>query len=226
LASSLTEQTGDDPLGAKVLLEIRQTLGDLSKTWKDDQTLAVRAHLVHAGALTKSGDQTAADKLVTEASAKMAELPTFFSADTALEVAAQLQKLGHADKAEGILATCAEMYGDDKTIMDAVAGKTSNSDILNACFQVQGLNSKGIRSYQQQQFPQALELFRQARELQPRNISIALNTAQSLLRLLLIEPATDLQAECQECLKQVSNIPSTDHRYARYEKLCATLAGL
>jgi tetratricopeptide (TPR) repeat protein len=226
LASSLTEQTGDASPGSKVLLEVRQTLGDLSKTWKDDQTLAVRAHLVHAGALAKSGDQTAADKLIAEASAKMADLPTFFSANIALEIATQLQKLGHTDKAEDILATCAEMYGDDKKIMDAIAGQTSNPAILNVCVQVQGLNSKGIRSYQQKQFPQALELFRQARELQPRNISIALNTAQSLLRLLLIEPATELKTECQECLTQVSNIPSTDHRYARYEKLCATVAGL
>lgn len=156
----------------------------------------------------------------------MADLPTFFSAETALEVAAQLQQLGHGDKAEDVLATCAEMYGDDSKIMDAIAVQTSNPDILNAGVQAQALNREGIRAYQQQQFPQALDLFRQARALQPRNISFALNTAQSVLRLLLAEPDPELKTECQECLAQVSNIPPTDHRCARYEKLCNTVAGL
>lgn len=226
LASSLTEQTGDAVPGAKVLLEIRQTLGDLGKTWKDDPKLTVRANLVHAGALVKAGDKITADKLVEQASARMADLPTFFSAETALEVAAQLQQLGHGDKAEDVLATCAEMYGDDSKIMDAIAVQTSNPDILNAGVQAQALNREGIRAYQQQQFPQALDLFRQARALQPRNISFALNTAQSVLRLLLAEPDPELKTECQECLAQVSNIPPTDHRCARYEKLCNTVAGL
>jgi tetratricopeptide (TPR) repeat protein len=226
LASSLTEQAGDGPPGAKVLLEIRQTLGDLSKVWKDDQQLAARANLVHAEALVKSGDKATADKLVDEASSSMASLPTFFSAEVALEVAAQLKHLGRADQAESVLATCAEMFGDDSKVMSSIATQTSNPGILNAGVQAQTLNLEGIRSYQKQQFPQALELFRQARGLQPRNISFALNTAQSLLRLLLAEPAPELKAECQECLAQVSNIPPTDNRYARYEKLGRTVAGL
>ncbi len=226
LASSLNEQTGDAAPGGKVLVEIRQTLDDLGKAWKDDPKLAVRANLVHASALIKSGDKATADKLVADASAKMAALPTFFSAETALEVAAQLEQLGHTESAESVLATCAEMYGDDSKIMDAIASQTSNPDILNAGVQAQALNREGIKAYQQQQFPQALDLFRQARDLQPRNISFALNTSQSLLRALLAEPDPQLKAECEACLAQVNNMPPTDHRHGRYEKLCKTVAGL
>ncbi|MBL4609902.1 MAG: response regulator [Pseudomonadaceae bacterium] len=226
LAASLNEQAGDSAPAPKALLEIRQTLGDLGKTWKDDAQLVARANLLHASALAKTGDQTTADKLVAEASTLMADLPTFFSADVALEVATQLKQLGREEQAEAVLSTCAEMYGDDAKVMDAIAGQTSNPRILNAGVQAQTLNREGIQAYQQQAFPQALELFRQARELQPRNISFALNTAQSLLRLLLSEPSAELKAECQQCLAQVSTIPVTDPRHARYEKLCKTVASL
>lgn len=226
LASSLNEQAGDEAPGPKVLLEIRQTLGDLGKTWKNDPKVTIRGNLVHASAVAKTGDQATADKLVAEASARMAELPTFFTAEIALELAAQMQKLGHGDKAESVLATCAEMYGDDAKVMESIASQTSNPDILNAGLQAQALNREGIKAYQQQQFPQALDLFRQARDLQPRNISFALNTAQSVLRLLLAEPSAELKDECLHCLAQVSNIPAADSRYPRYEKLCKTVAGL
>ncbi|GGC93180.1 tetratricopeptide repeat-containing response regulator [Halopseudomonas salina] len=226
LASSLNEQAGDEAPSPKALLEIRQTLGDLGKAWKDDPKVTIRGNLVHASAVAKTGDQAAADKLVAEASVRMADLPNFFTAQIALEVAAQMQHLGHADKAESVLATCAEMYGDDARIMEAIASQTSNPEILNAGLQAQTLNREGIKAYQQQQFPQALDLFRQARDLQPRNISFALNTAQSVLRLLLAEPSADLKDECLQCLAQVSNIPATDSRYPRYEKLCKTVAGL
>ncbi|WP_339843135.1 response regulator [uncultured Halopseudomonas sp.] len=226
LASSLNDQAGDEAPGPKALLEIRQTLGDLGKTWKDDPKVTIRGNLVHASAVAKTGDQAAADKLVAEASARMAELTTFFTAETALQVAAQMQQLGHGDKAESVLATCAEMYGDDAKIMESIASQTSNPEILNAGIQAQALNREGIKAYQQQQFPQALGLFRQARDLQPRNISFALNTAQSVLRLLLAEPSAELKDECLQCLAQVSNVPATDSRYARYEKLCKTVAGL
>ncbi|MBL4834723.1 MAG: response regulator [Pseudomonas sp.] len=226
LASSLNEQAGESAPGPKALLEIRQTLGDLGKTWKDDAQLVARANLVHASALTKTGDQKTADKLVTEASSLMADLPTFFSADVALEVATQLKQLGHADKAESVLATCAEMYGDDRRVMEAITAQTSNPQILNAGVQAQALNREGIRAYQQQQFPQALDLFRQARDLQPRNISFALNTAQSLLRLLLAKPSAELKDECLQCLAQVNTIPASDPRHARYDKLCKTVASL
>ena len=65
----------------------------------------------------------------------------------------------------------------------------------------------------------ALEAFREALSLQPRNISYALNTAQSLLRLLLTAPDDALLTECRACLAQVRSLPTSDPRHERYRKL-------
>lgn len=226
LAGTLNDQAGDDAPGSKAMIEIRQTLGDLGKSWKDDPGLRVRANLLEASTLKKTGDIGGADKLINAAAEQLAQMDTFFSADKALEVAAQLKKLGRTNIAEEVLGTCAEMYGDDENIMSAISQHTDNPAILQAGTQSQQLNREGIRAYQQKQFPEALALFRQAQALQPRNISYALNTAQSLLRLLLTTPDAELKTECLACLEQVRSMPTTDPRYPRYSKLCSTVQGL
>jgi len=53
-----------------------------------------------------------------------------------------------------------------------------------------------------------------------------LNTAQSLLRLLLTEPTDELREECLACLEQLRSMPSSDHRHERYRKLCERVEAL
>jgi hypothetical protein len=62
-------------------------------------------------------------------------------------------------------------------------------------------------------------VFRKALALQPKNISIALNMAQSLLHGADTRVASAEMEECRKCLKMVGLMPDTDARYARYEKL-------
>lgn len=226
LAASLNEQAGDQAPNPRAVLEIRKTLGDLGKSWKGDANLQVRAQLMEASTLIKTGDQREADKLIQQASTQLGELDTFFSAEVALEVAGQLKALGQEEQARGILHTCAEMYGDDAKVMQSIAEQTDDPAILNGGKAAQELNRQGIRFYQQKQFAEALPLFREAQTLQPRNISFALNTAQSLLRMLLAQPDPELKAQCLDCLDQVRSMPASDARYERYQKLCNTVAGL
>ncbi|KAA0694217.1 response regulator [Halopseudomonas laoshanensis] len=226
LAASLNEQAGDQAPNPRAVLEIRKTLGDLGKSWKGDANLQVRAQLMEASTLIKTGDQREADKLIQQASTQLGELNTFFSAEVALEVAGQLKALGQEEQAKGILHTCAEMYGDDAKVMQSIAEQTDDPAILNGGKAAQELNRQGIRLYQQKQFAEALPLFREAQTLQPRNISFALNTAQSLLRMLLAQPDPELKAQCLDCLDQVRSMPASDARYERYQKLCNTVAGL
>ena len=226
LAGSLQDQAGNAAPSPKAMLEIRQTLGDLSKSWKHDPGMTARADLVQAKSLIKAGKQVEADELVRNAGSKLGKLKTFYTAEAALEVANQLRELGQAEQADTLLSTCAEMYGDDPKVMAGIAAQTSNPAILQAGQQAQERNREGIRLYQQQQYPAALESFRTAQALQPRNISFALNTAQSLLRLLLTEPTDELREECLACLEQLRSMPSSDHRHERYRKLCERVEAL
>src|SRR5690606_5783869 len=234
LATNLTAQAGDGVLGHRVVAEIRQTLGELDKTWRDDPALAIRSRLMHARTLDKSGHAAEARRLAEQVATEVAQLESFFDSDAALQVAAQLRDLGQANAADGVLAISVEMYGDDPAVMAEIAQHTDNAAILTAGSQALEWNRQAILLYQQKQFPEALQLFRQALASQPRNISFALNTAQSLLRLLarqsagesMERPSAQLKEECRACLQQASHMPASDHRQERYHKLRERLEAL
>ncbi|WP_285260679.1 tetratricopeptide repeat-containing response regulator [Halopseudomonas bauzanensis] len=219
LASSLTAQAGDAALGQRAAAEIRQTLGELDKTWRNDPALSVRSRLMQARTLDKTGHAAEARRLAEQVAADVAQLENFFDAEVALQVAGQLRDLDQAGPADTVLATCVEMYGDDPTILADIARHTDNPDILAAGSQALEWNRQAIQLYQQKNYTQALQLFRQALTSQPRNISFALNTAQSLLRLVAANPEPELLAECERCLQQAAGMPVNDHRRERYRKL-------
>lgn len=234
LVSSLQAQAGDNVLGQRVLGEIRQTLGELDRTWRDDPALAVRSRLAQAESLDRAGQGAEARRLAEQAVAQLAELEGFFSAPAALRVAEQLRALGQPQQADSVLGSCAEMYGDDPQVLAEIATHTDDPAILAAGSQALEWNQQAILLYQQKQYPEALQLFRQALASQPRNISFALNSAQSLLRLLGRQPAAQLQEapatglldECRDCLQRASHMPLGDHRQERYRKLRERLEAL
>jgi predicted Zn-dependent protease len=76
-----------------------------------------------------------------------------------------------------------------------------------------------VRTYKAGTLVEARDLFRRALKLQPKNISIALNMAQSLLHGAdTSAPSVELE-ECRACLKMVGLMPDTDARFPRYQKL-------
>ncbi|MCP5688479.1 tetratricopeptide repeat protein, partial [Klebsiella pneumoniae] len=75
-----------------------------------------------------------------------------------------------------ILKGCVETYGDDPKVMQSVAKLTDDPTVLGAVTEAVDLNRQGVRSYQAGQLNEALQMFRKALSLQPKNISIALNT--------------------------------------------------
>ena len=153
-----------------------------------------------------------------QAMARLEGMEQFLSADAALLVASQLKQLGQEEAGAGVLKNCAEVYGDDPAVMKSVASMTDDPAILGANKAAIDFNLQGVRSYKAGNLPEAQEHFRRALALQPKNISIALNMAQSLLH-----PGQNLgQAGLEECrasLKMVGMIPDSDSRYERYQKL-------
>jgi CheY-like chemotaxis protein/lipopolysaccharide biosynthesis regulator YciM len=219
LSQALTSQAGDGSLDKRAQADINQTIGELQKSYSDDPAVQVRARLMHAQSLSKSGDAAQAKQLTADAMNRLAELPQFFSAEVALQVAGQLRDLGQPAASTELLKSCVEVYGDDPVVMQGIAKQTDDPAILGAAKEAQELNRQGVRCYQQRQFDEALRIFRQALQLQPKNISSALNTAQSLLRISGGQVEPTLLEECRLCLDAVRMIPASDPRYERYQKL-------
>ena len=193
-------------------------LAELDGQYADNPAVRLRSCLMQAASAQKSGDTARAGELAAQAAARLDGLGEFFAAEAALMVAAQLQQLGQPDAAQALLKNCVEIYGDDPQVLKGVAGLSSDPSILGSVKEAVELNRQGVRAYQLGRAADALALFRSALALQPKNISIALNVAQALLRLG--EPlAEDAQAECRACLDAVQMIPASDPRYERYQQL-------
>jgi DNA-binding response OmpR family regulator/cytochrome c-type biogenesis protein CcmH/NrfG len=217
-AQALISKGGDQGLDARARVEINQTLAEVAKENGADQSLQVRTRLMKAASVQHSDPEMAA-KLTEDALGRLQAMDQFLSADAALAVASQLRTLGKEEAGAGVLKSCAEIYGDDPLVMQNIAKQTDDPEILGANKAAIDLNIQGVRSYKGGNLDEAQSLFRQGLALQPKNISIALNLAQSLLHALATVPDAAKLAECQACLTTVGKMPDSDPRYERYQKL-------
>lgn len=218
LAQALISKGSERGLDTRTRLEINNALGLVAKENPGDQGLQVRARLMKATSLLINDAETA-EKLTEQAMARLDGMEQFMSAEAALLVAKQLQQLGQAEAGASMLKNCAEIYGDDPVVMQGIAKLTDDPAILNAGNAAADLNRQGVRAYKAGGLTEARELFRGALLLQPKNISIALNMAQSLLHGTDPKADAPLFDECRACLKMVGMIPESDARYPRYQKL-------
>ncbi|WP_347901528.1 response regulator [Pseudomonas purpurea] len=218
LAQALISKGSEKGLDTRTRLEINQTLSLVAKENINDPGLQIRARLMKATSLLLNDAETA-EKLTEQAMARLDGMEQFMSAEAALLVAKQLQMLGQADAGASMLKNCAEIYGDDPAVMQGIAKLTDDPNILNSGNAAADLNRQGVRSYKAGTLSEARELFRRALAMQPKNISIALNMAQSLLHGADAGLDGALLEECQAALKMVGLMPDSDPRFARYQKL-------
>jgi len=219
LAQALMNKNTGNGLDARTRVEINTVLSTVAKEGADDPGLQVRARLMKAASLQQVGDPETAGKLTEQALLRLDKMEQLFSVQAALTVASQLQGLGQDAAAISILRKCVESYGDDPKVMQRVARLTDDPSVLNAVTEAVDLNRQGVRSYQAGQLSEALALFRRALGRQPKNISIALNTAQAVLRSGGQTPSVEVLQECRQCLSSIAGIPTSDTRYDRFRKL-------
>ncbi len=218
LAHALISKGSEKGLDTRTRLEINTTLSAVAKENPADPGLQIRARLMKATSMLINDAETA-EKLTEQAIQRLDGMENFMSAEAALLVAKQLQMLGQPEAGASMLKNCAEIYGDDPTVMKGIARLTDDPNILNAGNVAADLNRIGVRIYKTGNLVEARTVFRKALALQPKNISIALNLAQSLLHGTDASvPSAELD-ECQTCLKMVGLMPDTDVRSARYQKL-------
>jgi tetratricopeptide (TPR) repeat protein len=190
----------------------------VAKENPSDPGLQIRARLMKATSLLLNDAETA-EKLTEQAMLRLDGMEQFMSAEAALLVAKQLQMLGQTDAGNSMLKNCAEIYGDDPVVMQGIAKLTDDPAILSTGNDAAELNRQGVREYKAGNLMEARAVFRKALALQSKNISIALNMAQSLLHGTDTSVASAELEECRACLKTVGLMPDTDARYARYQKL-------
>ena len=224
LSQALLSQAGDAGLDKRAQQEIAQSLNELGEHFTRDAVLEVRATLLKASSAQYSGNPQQAKQLAQQACALLVEVEQGLGAEVSLNMVKQLKQLGEEQASLDLLRSCAETYGDDEQVLGQISKLTDDPQIIGKSQQATELNRQGVRSYQGGQFDQALELFKKAQQLQPKNISIALNVAQSLLRKT--PHSEEDKQQCRNCLSVAGKMQESDSRYLRYRQLCQRIEGL
>lgn len=94
LVQALMSKNAGFGLDARTRVEINTTLSEVAKENPEDQGLQVRARMMKAASLQQAGDPETAGKLTEQAIQRLDKMNQFFSVDSALTVAAQLQAMG------------------------------------------------------------------------------------------------------------------------------------
>lgn len=225
LSTVLNAQIGGGGMGEKRMQEeAARILSEVEKDYENNRAVQARTRLLEAQLLTKQGKKSDAEKLVRDGLTLMGQLDQSLSPEVAMDVAAQLRELGRGDEAQEVLSQCAEMFGDDANVQSLLAQQPGSEALLEKANTAKQLNRQAIKLYEQAKIPEALKLFREALDLQSRNISIVLNCAQALIKLSGKGENAEALDECRACLDRVKAIPESDPRYARYQQLRALVA--
>ncbi len=214
-------QSGAGTLDRRFQEESMHMLAEVNKDYADDKSVLARSYLSQAQTLKNSGKAREADQWAKRAVENIKSLPHFFAADTALDIVKQLNELGQGNAAHQVMKTCAEMYGDDPKIQQSLSQHEGGTELLTQVNQARQMNKTGALLYEKRQFVEAMQPFREASDLQPRNITIVLNAVQNLLQVMQLQPE-ERESLKQECIKYLGNLnemPPGDARYERFQKL-------
>ncbi|MFC4656673.1 response regulator [Rheinheimera marina] len=88
--------------------------------------------------------------------------------------------------------------------------------------QFQELNKRGIQSYKEGNYSQALQLFEQALDVAPMNTGSALNLIQTAIQMMAdpkLKKPVDLVEKCRKTFRVVDNMPLPEHHKERYKEL-------
>ncbi|NNM51305.1 MAG: response regulator [Pseudomonadales bacterium] len=201
--------------------EVMSMVSEVNKDYADDKAVIVRNTLAQATLLKNSGKLKEAEILAKKAAEAAQHLPHFFSAEVAVEVVNQLRDMGQAETATHVLQTCAEMYGDDPQVQSTVSSQEGGALLVDRANEARKLNRDGVLLYEKRQFAEAMQPFREASRLQPRNITMVLNAVQNLLQLTKIQPEQKeaLKKECMDFLNNLNGMPPNDNRFERFQML-------
>ncbi len=220
LADCLIKGLGSNPVEDKRSAdEIQKTLYELDSDYKGDKQITMRSLLAHGTLAFRQNRKKDAENAAIGASKLFQELNSSMPPDIAINVAEKFQTLGKSDVANSIFQSCAELYSDNAAILAKCSEHLKDSPVVKQIDQALALNAGGISEFERAQYDAALVHFREAVKLAPKNISIVLNTAQTLLEKYRKQPHRELLEECQRYLDQVRHMPTDDKRYKRFQGL-------
>ena len=119
-----------------------------------------------------------------------------------------------------VLANILDKFGDDKELMSSLESIIEDKGALEEAAKASKFNTVGMKASSSNDTETAIDAFRKAIAISPRNISFNMNLAQVLIRK---SEATgekgELLQEALACLSQLKVLQENDHRFVRFQQL-------
>lgn len=230
LSRSLTDLSESDPKGAgkDQAEEAIRMLKRAEKKFPEATDIGPRSLLVRARLLMSQGHTDKAAKYLQTARDQLGDdLP---NADSGIELAKTLYRLGQKQDAESLLARLAQAYESHPDIIENIENLLDEPVGLQQKMEARNLNRDGIQAFEKNDLQAAARSFEQALAIVPKHAALNLNLVQVRMRQLETGDRAVLKQQaiqqCRDCLAALSHLPPQHRQFRRYQALSRKLGNL
>lgn len=212
--------------GAAHADEALKVLGKMEKRFSEDESVAIRSKIVQSRVHAGQGRTRDAEQALNSVSADLADGDSL-DAETGLDYAKTLFRLGREEQAKQLLGTLAQRFADDPETIQKIENLLDEPVGFRQKLQARSFNREGIKAFESGSLDDAVHAFSQALEIVPSHAALNLNLVQVLMKKYSQNPTDrDLLKRCQRHLNQLTNLPEQHRQYRRYIALQKKLEGM
>lgn len=223
--SDLSEGDQDEE-GTARAREALAVLKKMEKRFPDEEGIGLRSKIVQCRVYAGQGHTRQANEMLQTIRTEAGD-PSAMGAQTGLDFAKTLFRMGQDGEAKALLANMSDRFSDDPDILQKIESLLDEPVGFRQKIKARSLNRDGIKAFEEGKLQEAADTFARALEIVPDHAALNLNLVQVLLKEYSKNPAdTGLLRRCQSCLDRLSDLPSQHRQHKRYVALQRKLKGL
>lgn len=212
--------------GAEQAKEALSVLKKMEKRFNSEEGISLRSRIVQCRVYAGQGQDQEAAKILETLRLELQDT-TGLEANTGLDYAKTLFRLGYEDDAKQLLGEMSERFSDDPETLQKIESLLDEPVGFRQKIKARSLNRDGIRAFESGNLQEAADTFSKALEIVPDHAALNLNLVQVLMKEHENEPGnTALLKRCQSCLDRLAGLPEQHRQHRRYIALQRKLKGL
>lgn len=206
--------------------EAIMVLSRMEKRFPEDENLPLRSRIVKARVYAGQGRLQEAEKILEPVTQSL-DNGGEFDADTGIDYAKTLFRLGREDKAKDLLGQLAQRYRDEPDTLQKIENLLDEPVGFRQKLQARAHNRDGIKAFESGDLEAAISEFTNALKIVPDHAALNLNLVQVLIKKYTDgQEAPQLLHQCQQHLERLSNLPEQHRQHRRYLALSKKLKGM
>ncbi|WP_417532249.1 tetratricopeptide repeat protein [Marinobacter lipolyticus] len=223
--SDLSEgDSGED--GKQQADEAITVLSRMEKRFPEDENLPLRSRIVKARVYAGQDRLKEAEHILEPVRESLAN-GREFDADTGIDYAKTLFRLGREDEAKHLLGQLAQRYSDEPDTLQKIENLLDEPVGFRQKLQARAYNRDGIKAFESGDLEAAISEFTNALKIVPAHAALNLNLVQVLMKKYTGgQNDPQLLELCQQHLERLSSLPEQHRQYRRYLALSKKLKGM